>query len=331
MNKILDILFAVLICTVMIVVPAIAQPTPFVVSGNVYDSNGDPCDGQSVQITNLNTLESWSAMTSTTSNYYQLVLDSSDVNAGEVLKIEASGCSQSKTVEHTVTWSEINSGGFTKDITLEVAAEVDNTTTEDVPVSGTVSGSYVDTQVSDDVYESITEVESKGKPTNRYSYLEHKWTVDVTGGSDVTFYLEAYHSSSSDGDDFVFAYSTDDSTYTDMATVTKIADDDTYQTFDLPGDLSGTVYIRVMDTDQTVGNKALDTIYIDHLFIRSVSGAPDTTALAAVTDLAASDPTSSSIKPAPQPAGSGDTFTVTGLDTSTTYDSTQTKPKRLLI
>ena len=161
-----------------------------------------------------------------------------------------------------------------------------------------LSGSYLDTQVSDDVYESITEVESKGKPANRYSYLEHKWTVDVTGGYSATFYLEAYRSSSSDGDDFVFAYSTDDSTYTDMATVTKIADDDTCQTFDLPGDISGAVYIRVMDTDQTTGNKALDTIYIDHLFIRSVSGAPDTAALAAVTDLAASDPTSSSIKPA---------------------------------
>ncbi len=151
---------------------------------------------------------------------------------------------------------------------------VDNKTTVDIPVSGTVSGSYMDTQVSDDAYESITEVESGGKPASRYSHLEHKWTVDVTGGSDVTFYLEAYRSSSSDGDNFVFAYSTDDITYTDMATVTKVADDGSYQTFDLPSDLSGTVYIRVKDTDRTAGNKALDTIYIDHLFIRSLLAPP---------------------------------------------------------
>ena len=157
-----------------------------------------------------------------------------------------------------------------------VAADTsgDDVTNADISITGTVTGSHLDTHTSNDVYESIEEVESGGKPDNRYSYLEHKWTVDVTGGSDVTFYLEAYRSSSSDGDNFVFAYSTDDSTYTDMATVTKIADDGSYQTFDLPSDLSGTVYIRVQDTDQTAGNKALDTIYIDHLFIRSESGPP---------------------------------------------------------
>jgi hypothetical protein len=162
----------------------------------------------------------------------------------------------------------------TSDLVVSSAGYADDKANGDMPVAGTVSGSYLDTQVSDDVYESITEVESGGKPANRYSHLEHKWTVDVTGGSDVTFYLEAYRSSSSDGDNFVFAYSTDDSTYTDMATVTKIADDGSYQTFDLPSDLSGTVYIRVKDTDQTAGNKALDTIYIDHMFIRSGSAPP---------------------------------------------------------
>jgi hypothetical protein len=153
-------------------------------------------------------------------------------------------------------------------------AKQDDVANADAPVTGTVSGSYLDTQVSDDVYESITEVESKGKPAGRYSYLEHKWTVDVTGGSSVTFYLEAHHTANSEGDDFVFAYSTDDSIYTDMVTVTRIADDDTYQTFDLPSDLSGTVFIRVKDADQTAGRTAPDTIHIDHLFIRSESGPP---------------------------------------------------------
>ena len=153
-------------------------------------------------------------------------------------------------------------------------AKQDDVANADTDVSGTVSGSYVDTQASDGAYESITEVESGGKPANRYSHLEHKWTIDVTGGSEITFYLEAYHSQSSDGDDFVFAYSTDDSTYTDMTTVTKIADDGSYQTCDLPSDLSGTVYIRVMDTDQSAGNHDLDAIHIDHLFIRSAIAPP---------------------------------------------------------
>ena len=154
---------------------------------------------------------------------------------------------------------------------------VDNKTTADIQVSGTVSGSYIDTHESDDLYESITEVLSTGNPAKRrYSHLEHKWTIDVIDGSkaNVTFYLEAYHSPSSDGDDFVFAYSTDDSTYTNMVTVTKTADDNTYQTYELPNDLSGTVYIRVKDTDQTAGNQGFDTIHIDRMFISSVLAQP---------------------------------------------------------
>jgi hypothetical protein len=155
--------------------------------------------------------------------------------------------------------------------------EVDNETTTDIPVSGTMSGNHTLTHESDDVYESITEVLSTGNPAKRrYSHLEHKWTIDVIDGSkaNVTFYLEAYHSPSSDGDDFVFAYSTDDSTYTDMVTVIKTADDNTYRTCELPNDLSGTVYIRVKDTDQTAGNQGLDTVYIDQMFIRSVLAPP---------------------------------------------------------
>jgi hypothetical protein len=150
--------------------------------------------------------------------------------------------------------------------------DVDDVANGQIPVAGTVNGTYSDTQTSNNGYESITEIESGGKPANRYSYLEHKWTINVTGGSTVTFFVEAYQSTSSDGDNFVFAYSTNDSTYTDMVTVTKTGDDDTYQTYGLPASTSGTVYIRVKDTDQTSGNRNLDTINIDHLFIRSIGG-----------------------------------------------------------
>jgi hypothetical protein len=69
----------------------------------------------------------------------------------------------------------------------------------------------------------------------------------------------------------VFAYSTDGTNFTPMVTVTKTDDDDTDQTFVLPSNLSGTVYIRVMDTDRTKGldPQPLDTIFLDHMFIRS--------------------------------------------------------------
>lgn len=146
---------------------------------------------------------------------------------------------------------------------------VEDIATSDIKVSGTATGLFADTWGSDNNYEAIEEIESPGSPHSRYSYVEHKWTTYVTGGDTVTFYVEAYHSANAEGDDFVFAYSMDDSNYTDVLTVTKTTDDDTYQSYELPNDINGTVYIRVKDTDHTAGNKTLDTIYIDHIYVRS--------------------------------------------------------------
>lgn len=155
-------------------------------------------------------------------------------------------------------------------ITISVNCPSVNDVADGEVSSGTVSGSYIDTHVSDGIYESIQET-IRGKNQDR-SGLVHKWTIDVTGGDAVTFYIEAHHTANTEGDDFIFAYSTDNSTYTDMLTVTKTVDDNTYQSYQLPSDTNGTVYIRVVDTDRLRGNDTLDTLYIDHMYIRSGCG-----------------------------------------------------------
>ena len=68
-----------------------------------------------------------------------------------------------------------------------------------------------------------------------------------------------------------FAYSEDDAAYTTMFTVTKTSDDGTYQSYALPSGLSGTVYIQVVDLDQTKNNIFPDTICINHMYIESIS------------------------------------------------------------
>ncbi len=157
----------------------------------------------------------------------------------------------------------------------------------DIPVQGTVSASFSSTIDSDNVYQSITEVR-QGNPAKGFSSLEHKWTISVTGGDVVTFYVEAWQSASSDGDNFVFAYSTNDSTYTDMLTVSKTSDNNAAQSFVLPAGTSGTMYIRVTDTDSAAGSLAEDTLYVDRMYIESAgSGGGDTTPPAAPTGLAA--------------------------------------------
>jgi alkaline phosphatase len=184
--------------------------------------------------------------------------------------------------ETTYYWriDEVGPGGITTGTTVwsfTTESVPDAVADSDIPVKGTIGGSYLDTQDSDDIYETITERESGGKPSNRHSMLEHKWTINVVGGDTVTFYVEAHKTESQDGDDFVFAYSTDDSSYTDMITVTKTVDDNVAQSYVLPASTTGTVYIRVTDTDSTQGNRSLDTISIDHMYIKCTGVAvPDT-------------------------------------------------------
>jgi alkaline phosphatase len=139
-------------------------------------------------------------------------------------------------------------------------------------VRGTlVSGDYVSTHASDDSYEIFQEVINVPN-RNGYSTLEHVWTFDIGSSSSAEFYVEGYHSPSSDGDDFVFSYSTDGETYVDMITLTKTEDTDAPQVYAFSSNLSGTVYIKVTDLDHTKKNQSLDTLYVDQIYILASAG-----------------------------------------------------------
>ncbi|MCK5723955.1 MAG: PKD domain-containing protein, partial [Gammaproteobacteria bacterium] len=151
----------------------------------------------------------------------------------------------------------------------------------DMPVNGIVTGTYEDTELSDDSYEVITEIQYTGHPRKTYSYLEHKWDFNVAATGGVTFKVEAYRPNSSDGDDFTFAYSIDDITYYPFLTVAS-ATEQTHSA-SLPNDLNGTVYIRVTDTDRNWGNVSLDQIYVNYMYIEY-----DTTPAPPVADFSGS-------------------------------------------
>jgi hypothetical protein len=151
-------------------------------------------------------------------------------------------------------------------VTVVVAA--DDVARSEIKVTGTVTGTFTNTQSIDGVTEKIKEAVS-GTYWNRYSALEHKWVLSVTGGSSVVFYVNAWHSTNSESDHFTFAYSTNNSTYTNMLTVTKTANDGAYQSYALPASITGTVYVRVTDTNRSRGKTYQDTITVDHLFVRS--------------------------------------------------------------
>ena len=137
-------------------------------------------------------------------------------------------------------------------------------------VFGTVGGTLANTQSSNNQYEAITEVLSGGNPSSRFSELEQRFTLTVGSGSTKELHVEGFRSSSTDGDDFRFEYSTDGINFTPVTLTLPLADDNVDRLALLPGGLTGAVTIRVVDTDRTVGHQTFDTVTIDELWIRAV-------------------------------------------------------------
>jgi len=196
-TRVIGALLAALICITM-VAPAMAQPLPFVITGHVSDSDGNLCNGAWVQVTNTNISVSWDADNDSESNYYKLVLDSDDVSAGNILQIDASGCSETTTVEHTVMQSELEDGGmFDFDIVFYVGSLPDLTVIamgtpvrlrKDVvnPISATVENmgsdnatSFVVTLEADGSIVDTATVTSLNASEN--TTVEFLWTPSSTG------------------------------------------------------------------------------------------------------------------------------------------------------
>ncbi len=166
------------------------------------------------------------------------------------------------TVQHasggtsTAEWGTCSpSGGFN-----------DFTATSELLSGGTQQGDYTDTSDQNEgAVEVLTERQSGGKPRNRYSFLDHEWTVDIgAGGGTATLWIDAYTSQSTDGDTFELSATG----ASGVVTLDRTSDTDGYQTLTLPAGASGLITVGLSDTDQTPGAKALDSVTVDHLFIR---------------------------------------------------------------
>lgn len=148
--------------------------------------------------------------------------------------------------------------------TVKAYAQSDNS------VLGTFSGTYANTYVSDNVYEIITESVSTNHPVKITSNAEHIWNFNLgSGGSNMQFVLEAYRPTNADGDNFIFEYSTDGATYLSLVTVAS-ATEQAY-TVNLSG-LTGTVYVKVRDSNRSWGATSLDDVYVDEMYISYSSG-----------------------------------------------------------
>lgn len=163
-------------------------------------------------------------------------------------------------------------GEYARQATTHCAGSVyDVAPVSDQPVSGTVSGGLVDVSDSDDLVLSIEEEESSGgAPSTRFSFLEHRFGFTLPAGSTGSLHVEGFRSVSSDGDDFAFEVSADGgSSWLPVALGSlPLADDDSALSAALPVGPGGDLLLRLIDTDRTPGNRTLDTVSIDRLFVR---------------------------------------------------------------
>lgn len=196
------------------------------------------------------------------------------------------------TVELTVTDDDSATDVFSDSVTAsEPVTLVDNKAEADLPSAGTVSGTYLQTHEDDGATQSITERESGGKKNSRHSYLSHSWRFTVPSATTVTLIANAWSGGSTDGDSFNFEWSSDNNSFNYLFTVSSTSPSNV-QSAAIPG--SGTIYIRVTDTDQTPGNRSKDTVFVDQLIIRSDSVVP-TDPPAPPLNLQAGSATSSSL------------------------------------
>ena len=103
----------------------VAPETPFMIYGWVNYGNGTACNGSTVNITNTNTSITWQAETNASYNFYQLILDTTNISADNVLSFNATDGTQFNVTSHTVTQKNITDGGiFDFNITIGIEEPV---------------------------------------------------------------------------------------------------------------------------------------------------------------------------------------------------------------
>jgi hypothetical protein len=180
---------------------------------------------------------------------------------------------------HVVRVSVVDSGGLGGSDAITVHVDVVNRAAADFSTArGTIGSgtSFQDTWAEDDVHEVLTETQSGGNPARRRSLLEHTWAFQVAAGAQYVFTVNAFHGGTED--DFAFSYSRDNASFTPMVTVTATWDNDQGQTYVFPEDVSGTLYVRVQDTDSTQGNAQLDSLFVDYLAVKTMAAGSSMTA-----------------------------------------------------
>ena len=144
----------------------------------------------------------------------------------------------------------------------------------DLFVSGSVQGAYTATFAADGQVQTITEVESGGKPSRRRSFMDHRWRfLSVRGGLSLTLYASGSAPANAEGDDFEIEFSTNAgsswSSFSPPVVITNGSVQGSEFIGAFPPGTQGNIDLRIIDTDGSQGNRQRDSVNVDQLFIRT--------------------------------------------------------------
>lgn len=151
-------------------------------------------------------------------------------------------------------------------------------------VFGTVSGSYLATHVADGNAQTITETESGGKPSRRHDRAEHRWSIPASQGNQILTVVATATDGGDDDNGFSLEWSDNGSTWVPLDTIQP--GQNPTRTFAI-GAPTGTVWVRVLDTNRAQGQRQFDSVSVDFLQVegdgQTVDPVDPTQALAAIT------------------------------------------------
>jgi hypothetical protein len=139
-------------------------------------------------------------------------------------------------------------------------------------VYGSAAGDYFDTHSADGLVETLTEERYTGG--NKKSRLEHQWSFDLSGQTNVEFVLTAEHLTPGDPDDFLFELSSDGgASWSGLLGLTTASPAEQTVAVSLPGG-TGNVLVRAIDTDNS-NDRSSAQLRIDQMVFRLPAAGAD--------------------------------------------------------
>ena len=196
--------------------------------------------------------------------------DVAELGAGDSSWVDTTA-QNSTTYFYVVT--AVDTSGNESDFSAEASAQRSDpdVVSGDVATTyGNVSGTSLATTAAGGATQTFTESHSGGRPSRRHDRLEHVWALPVTGGNHI-MHVAASATAAGDADGGRFEFSWSTSASGPWTSALEIEPGDGEQAADL-GAVSGTIYIRLTDTNRSSGNNANDTIAVDHIYLDGGAG-----------------------------------------------------------